>query len=1465
MAEYLAKVPGVASAVRLTPDEELNVLTLCKQMMSVLKNRLHFLQSGLGRQTGIRRETAAASVVKGSAVTVKQEPQPMRWGGQPWAKVQTISLDYLVRSAAPLTRVHFKPPGSQPNSLEDGELAAILWDDTLVADEESGSNRQLGFAFLYAVLQNLLTCRFNGVGVNHSFGELAVRLFQLKMARWGKEAASGGEQEYVTSKQMVLLASMLNAAGAGASWPLPPQDDASLRLLSQGVNLYTSPGRDSQVKEWVDMVDMVFRSVMTDPSHNFVVAAQIEAFSKARSEPLGETVMVAASIPVEALQRLPPALSNTACHERELLLSDLEKTGGAAEAGQAGALLRLADFAAQPLACLDLAAMIEYEATPSSAHASQTLPFTLDDHASAQSVVSKELLSRLSEDVAGFAAVHNRSRKPHMVGLRVADLTGQAPGSDAAASHGREPIAAAVEAALQRSITLREHLVQVQAADQATVAAGLASLVRQVNALDTNDGEGGEEARQLFSLQRLGAQRAPMTTDLLLAALASSVAEEDLRRINPFVGGPGELLRQVAGLLLRCSRSAQARRALNALRSVSGLLKELLVCIRSDGPSWEDGGKVEHAQALLQRLGQEEASLAAVLTSERHYASLKNKAGDVLSLDPRFLLSEFLFDIMLRRRQVEIVTEMATAAVQGTSKVQQMIMGAGKTTVVGPLLSLLLADGNQLVVQVMPTALLAQTRDVLRARFAAVLQKRIFTLQFDRSIEDVEEVARLFDKLNAARLRGDVVCAPPEAVKSLMLKFVEELERLESFDMDSLTPNESLRNSREVARLRDQLTNRSAVADGVCSLLDMLNKNGVLIMDEVDVILNPLKSELNFPIGASSAMAGYRWDLPIHIVDALFWKQQNQQLAEKMPRPASDADFPSPSAILNNLHRALEEGMSAARIQREPHMVLLSRTFYWDTVRPWVAHWCLLWLLQVWDAVPSQLSLSHLLEYLMEGTAASEATLAPIKAHLPPEATRMLNLASDWTRTLLPHCLSKINRVAYGLLTPTDLARIDPRTPASRKLMAVPFVGKDVPSRSSEFAHPDVLIGLTVMAYRYEGLRRDDLRRVVVQLKQDLSRQVGPRERRPASELFQSWLDAASTVRALDEANADEGRQAEGGQGAQLQPLPLPLFQPGDDAQLTLLHTLLRRLPHTVYHYLRQHVFPSTMRSQALKVSASGVDLGSSILFGRARLGFSGTPNNLMPADLGRCEYEPGSDGRIVHVLTSPSVTTASVKTAWTARSLLDDVATASPPVHALIDTGALITGLDNAEAAAYLLSRLPAAMEGVVYLDRNDQQMILLRASGRAMPLSQCGLAPARRFTFYDQVHTTGMDIKQAPNARAVLTIGKDMTFRDYAQGAFRMRQIGQGQTIHLFIISEVDELLRQELGAVTGRPEIDIPAWLLVNSMNATSMQYVLWGCGKAGKGSWLNLGRKIWRLLYRALLFIYPSPSFYARQIL
>ena len=51
---------------------------------------------------------------------------------------------------------------------------------------------------------------------------------------------------------------------------------------------------------------------------------------------------------------------------------------------------------------------------------------------------------------------------------------------------------------------------------------------------------------------------------------------------------------------------------------------------------------------------------------------------------------------------------------------QQMLMGEGKTTAIAPLLSLCLADGRRLVMQIVPDPLLAQTRHVLWNCFTVI-------------------------------------------------------------------------------------------------------------------------------------------------------------------------------------------------------------------------------------------------------------------------------------------------------------------------------------------------------------------------------------------------------------------------------------------------------------------------------------------------------------------------------------------------------------------------------------------------------------------------------------------------------------------------------------------------------------------------------------------------------------------------
>ena len=65
-----------------------------------------------------------------------------------------------------------------------------------------------------------------------------------------------------------------------------------------------------------------------------------------------------------------------------------------------------------------------------------------------------------------------------------------------------------------------------------------------------------------------------------------------------------------------------------------------------------------------------------------------------------------------------------------------------------------------------------------------------------------------------------------------------------------------------------------------------------------------------------------------------------------------------------------------------------------------------------------------------------------------------------------------MNRVHFGLLYQSDIDLLEAdgvKIPSTRRLLAVPFVGKDVPSRASEFSHPDILIGLTILAFRYNN------------------------------------------------------------------------------------------------------------------------------------------------------------------------------------------------------------------------------------------------------------------------------------------------------------------------------------------------------------------------------------------------------------
>eukprot|EP01084_Bolivina_argentea_P028079 52224_1 len=1114
---------------------------------------------------------------------------------------------------------------------------------------------------------------------------------------------------------------------------------------------------------------------------------------------------------------------------------------------------------------------------------SKNISFDISNHPVAKAGVAASMLSRLKEDVNWFAQSQNAATEDELVHFLEKNVH----------QYVTQPSSMGDAKAFLKQLLIK--LKEIVSQDSSFVVCARAAASSAV--LDATRSSAKETA--IASLRWESGQDLVLHEEDMIALLMCSHGEEIVSYLNPALDGTGlshhshigrrELLMIIVGLMMSSVRIAQAVHCASLTRELLYLLYQL-----------EEGVALGSDDSISNKISQQSRSLASALVKQRHYI-LQNDGN--LHFDPRLLAIEFSLSILLHKSQVNLVQTFVSSSAAGRSLCHQMIMGAGKTTVVAPTLSLILAQGRNLIIEVVPDALLDFCYNILRSTFTGGINKTIYTFHFDRFME--VEIS-LLDKLMQAIQDHSVIVTTPTSVKAFLLKFVELIHKLEAGRVateeredDRLGSTVIARKLRRAMNIRMRYPKRrtSAVEDPkilqqqaeIAGKILKIFRQGTIMLDEVDLILHPLKSELNWPLGTRKPLDftqsrpgsllgnGLRWQIPFHLLDGFFYCKEGKQIID-----IAFQDSRRAKAVLEGIKNAIEEGVQLKLIQERPHMVLLSRKFYHEHLQPLMAQWVLQWMRK---KSLRELSDEVVLEYLLKGPeACSPAICGRVKDELSDDQGRMLNLTHDWLNSFLPHILSKVDRVSFGLLSVQDLERAlnrDPRMPRGRKFLAVPFVGKDVPSRASEFSHPDVVIGLTILAYRYEGLRLSDFMVVMQGMLSDMEDEFGSYEVRPSCKTFIRWVAlAGGKVRGLREkiqAVMGDDKETIAARGDNESGLaykflycdnntttstssvddnsmdqqyqhvltrfdesqfedhnefddiwPLQLLDLKDKVMVDRLFRLLRRLPQAIERYLNLHVFPDTMEHQGLKLAANGQDVGGGILF-KTKIGFSGTPSDLLPRDFGKCQFQMGNTAMMLHYLTDPFIMSCHlVETGWTPESILDNIAMGG--YHALIDTGALVTGYTNEEVARYLLKAGLHGMDGVVFLDAKDRKMIIMRGgTSKAIEMSQVHIPPERRFTFYDQVHTTGMDIKQVLSCTAVITISKDMTFRDYAQGAFRMRGIGKGQCLQAFVIPEVERLIQANSQSrnetvLEQQRLCNLCAWLYINSMKSERVQWNL-----------------------------------------
>jgi hypothetical protein len=159
----------------------------------------------------------------------------------------------------------------------------------------------------------------------------------------------------------------------------------------------------------------------------------------------------------------------------------------------------------------------------------------------------------------------------------------------------------------------------------------------------------------------------------------------------------------------------------------------------------------------------------------------------------------------------------------------------------------------------------------------------------------------------------------------------------------------------------------------------------------------------------------------------------------------------------------------------------------------------------------------------------------------------------------------------------------------------------------------------------------------------------------------------------------------------------------------------------------------------------------------------------------------------------------------------------------ALIDCGALLTGIRMDDAAEYATSLLvDSNFKGVVYYS-GSKEWTVCSLDRQKWPLNRSPIHESDAFVMFDESHCRGADMKLKRHAMAVVSLGMNVCKDKLIQAVGRMRQLGPGrQTVRLAVPQEVQVQLQS---ASLECSAVGILSWCISNSISACAHGLTQW----------------------------------------
>lgn len=198
------------------------------------------------------------------------------------------------------------------------------------------------------------------------------------------------------------------------------------------------------------------------------------------------------------------------------------------------------------------------------------------------------------------------------------------------------------------------------------------------------------------------------------------------------------------------------------------------------------------------------------LEAKRHYESTDQHAF-------LFALIEYAAEVRLWKNQ----SEMLTSIVQGSGRIEQLVMGSGKTSIIAAVLAQFFADGNSLPILFQPASLYTDVMSKMKVQLEKVFHQELEPLDFsmNHNIDSIFVPSfRLYKLLQRQIQKRCPLIATPKVVQDIWIAYQQQLEYLSRASRD-----------RSVIKKNVQCLE---------AILRLLKTRGVGILDEVDTLLD---------------------------------------------------------------------------------------------------------------------------------------------------------------------------------------------------------------------------------------------------------------------------------------------------------------------------------------------------------------------------------------------------------------------------------------------------------------------------------------------------------------------------------------------------------------------------------------------------------------------------------------------------